>query len=261
MKRAQEAVRVLEEFLRGEDPELARRLALIRFGLYEAEQWVECGSESARRLRRTRVYVLLTAALCRRDWLETARLVLAGGAGTVQLREKELEGAELVERAKRLRDLCEQHGALCIVNDRVDAALAADAGGVHVGQGDLAPAEVRRIAGRRLLVGRSTHSVAQARLALAEEAVDYIAVGAMYPTETKPGHRLMGPGLACSVADLKPDAPVFAIGGITVERARELRGVGVERIAVSGAALAAPDPERAVRELLDVMELEPVVQP
>jgi thiamine-phosphate pyrophosphorylase len=136
-------------------------------------------------LRAVRLYVLVTAALCRRDWLETAAAAVRGGAGCVQLREKGLGDAELVERARRLRALTREHNALLAVNDRPDIARLAAADIVHVGQDDLAVGEVRRIAGTGILVGKSTHTVAQLEAALAEEP-DYVAVGPMYQSATKP---------------------------------------------------------------------------
>ena len=254
LKRAQEAVRVLEEYVRGTSSVAARELSEVRYALYEAEQWLVLGSEQARRLGQACLYVLLSEAQCPLGLERTARAALSGGAGVLQLREKTLDGAAYAERARRLRELCEEHGAALIVNDRADVALAAGAAGVHLGQTDLTPASVRGWAGERLLIGRSTHSLAQARRAVEEEGADYVAVGAMYATATKPGFELAGPALVREVLAQEWSVPVFAIGGITAERARELRALGVRQVAVSGAVASAPDPARAAREICEALK-------
>jgi thiamine-phosphate pyrophosphorylase len=123
-----------------------------------------------------------------------------------------------------------------------------------LGQKDLPTAAVRKLAGEGLLIGRSTHSVEQARMAVEEDGADYIAVGSMYETTTKSGYELKGPPLAKAVLERKWDVPAFAIGGINAARAKELRAVGVKGIAVSSAVVTAPDPERAARELIEALE-------
>ncbi|MCW8133298.1 MAG: thiamine phosphate synthase [Planctomycetota bacterium] len=254
LKRAQEALRVLEEYLRGPAHDTSRALAKVRFELYEAEQWLVQGSAAARILRQARLYVLIAEDQCARGVEATARAVLKGGATVLQMREKALDGHALLERARMLGGLCGEYGALFVVNDRADVALAAGAGCVHLGQKDLPVGAVRRMGGAGLLIGRSTHSEAQARAAVQEDGADYIAVGSMYATETKKGYELKGPALAKAVMDLKLEVPVFAIGGISKDRIGELRAVGVKGIAVSSAVVTAPDPERAARELVEALE-------
>lgn len=251
LKRAQEAVRVLEEFARAGQPEASEALAQVRFELYAAEQWLDHGAGRAAILQGARLYVLLAEADCPLGLEATAQAVLEGGARIVQVREKALEGAALLERVKRVKALCAQHEALCVVNDRTDVALAAEADGVHLGQRDLEPRDARRLAGEGLVIGRSTHSAAQARRAVDEEGADYVGIGALYPTGTKQAIELIGPAGARAVAELDLKAPVFAIGGITVERIHEVRAAGLTRIAVSKAVCAARDPARAAKELLE----------
>lgn len=225
----------------------------MRFELYEAEQWLLLGSESAGVLAKAQLYVLLAEAQCSKGLEGTARAVLKGGATILQLREKTLDGMALLDRAKRLGQLCGEYGALFVVNDRADVALAAGTKCVHLGQKDLPVREVRRMGGAGLLIGRSTHSVAQARIAVEEDGADYIAVGSMYETSTKEGYELKGPALAKSVMEMGLEVPVFAIGGITKERVKELRAAGVKGIAVSSTVITAPDPERAARELIEAL--------
>jgi len=254
LKRGQEAIRVLEEYTRGTHIEAARRFSETRFAAYEAEQWLALCGDQAARLRDARLYVLLTEARCRLGLEATARAALRGGAEVLQLREKKLDGGEQVDRARRLRDVCAEHGALLLVNDRPDVALMSGADGVHVGQADVKPADVRRVSGERLLVGRSTHSLLEARRAIEEEEADYIAVGSMYETRTKEAFEMRGPGLAREVLEQGWDVPVFAIGGITAERIPELRSAGVRRVAVSAAVVEAQDPERAAGMIRKALE-------
>lgn len=253
LKRAQEALRVLEEYIRGRAPEAAGAYARMRFEAYAAEQWLAEGSEVSRILWQAKLYVLLTEALCVRNVEETARAALQGGARILQLREKDATDSALLERARRLRDLCAEHQALLVVNDRPAVAWAARAAGVHLGQADLPPQAVRGWAGSQLLIGRSTHSPEQALRAAREEGVDYIAVGAMYETASKKGYTLQGPALAREAARMDLGVPVFAIGGITVERVAELKAAGVGRVAVSSAVVSAADPQGAARQLVEAL--------
>jgi thiamine-phosphate pyrophosphorylase len=132
-------------------------------------------------------------------------------------------------------------------------ALAVPSAGVHLGQDDLPPQDARRLAGEKLIIGRSTHSLEQARHAVEVEQADYIAVGAVYSTETKPEHTLAGVSLAQQVCGLGLPVPIFAIGGITVDRAKELKAAGVKRVAVSSAIVAAADPQAETRRFVEAM--------
>ncbi|MFO0974281.1 MAG: thiamine phosphate synthase [Phycisphaerae bacterium] len=205
------------------------------------------------RLRAARLHVLVTAALCRRAWDETAEQALRGGADVVQLREKDLPDGELLARAVRLVALARSHSALAIVNDRPDIARLADADGVHVGQTDLPAAAARAVVGAARLVGVSTHTREQVRAALADRP-DYVAVGPMFSSQTKPRAETAGPELAAAAlselgaADLH-DLPLVAIGGVALERVAELRRAGVRCVAVCQAVIGAGDPAAACAAL------------
>jgi thiamine-phosphate pyrophosphorylase len=253
LKRAQEALRVLEEYLRGAYPKISIALSINRYGLYEAEQWLLNASDAAATLEAAKVYVLLSASLCKTGLLHTAEAALKGGARILQLREKEGTARAILKQARDLQSLCETYGAVLICNDRLDLATAAGTGGVHLGQDDLTPAEARKLCGEKLLIGRSTHSPEQAQKAVIVEQVDYIAIGSMYETSTKAGRILAGLKLAEQVAALNLSLPVFAIGGINGEKIKELKAAGVRRIAVSTAVIAQADPEGATRRLIDAI--------
>jgi thiamine-phosphate pyrophosphorylase len=147
-----------------------------------------------------------------------------------------------------LRDKTRATGALFIMNDRPDIALLADADGVHVGQDELPVADVRQLVGPDRLIGVSTHSLEQARQAVADGA-DYIGVGPTFPSTTKQFAGYPGLELVRQVSR-EVTLPAFAIGGITAENVPQVLAAGCRRIAVSHAILGAADPAQAARQLL-----------
>lgn len=174
---------------------------------------------------------------------------LRGGARCIQLREKALGAGEVLPLAHRLRRQTLAHGALLIVNDRVDLALACEADGVHLGPDDLPVQEVRRMAPPDFLIGFSTDDPATAATAVGEGA-DYLGCGTLWPTASKgDAGRSIGPaGLASVCAAVS--APVVAIGGITLERLPLLKDTGAAGVAVIHAVMAAQDPESVARAFL-----------
>jgi thiamine-phosphate pyrophosphorylase len=178
--------------------------------------------------------------------------VLAAGCRLVQLRDKETPPARLYPTAQALARRCREAGGLLIVNDRADLALAVEAAGLHVGQDDLPADAARRVLKPGMILGVSTHDAVQARRALRDGA-DYIAVGSMFPTGTKAGFQLVGPGL---LTRLRPEIPVplVAIGGITEDNVAEVVEAGADAVAVISAVCAAPDPGAAVQRLLERIE-------
>ena len=187
--------------------------------------------------------------------VETARIVeaaLEGGASVIQLRKKTMAKGEQYSIARALRRLTQLHGALFIVNDHADIAIAADADGVHLGQDDLPPSAVRELPGfDGRLIGRSTHSLEQAKGAIGEGA-DYIAVGPVYPTPTKAGRPPVGTALVSDVAAIA-DRPFVAVGGIDDENAPAVVEAGAGAIAVVRAVYDAANPAEAARRLREII--------
>lgn len=169
---------------------------------------------------------------------------LRGGVDVVQLRDKHALDSELVEAGRWLRDC----GALFVMNDRPDLALECGADGVHVGQDDMPVGEVRALVGDELLIGLSTHSPAQVDAALEDPDVDYLGVGPVWETSTKPGRAAVGLELVEHAARVA-GKPWFAIGGIDAERAPQVVAAGARRLAVVRAIRDASDP-CAAAELL-----------
>ena len=200
-----------------------------------------------------RLYAVTDRAWVGRQTLpEQVEAALKGGATCVQLREKELDGAAFLEEAKVLAALCRRYGVPLIINDNVEVALASGADGVHVGQDDQTVEQVRRLAGDRLIVGVSAHSVEQALAAQAGGA-DYLGVGAVFATATKAdAHVLPRETLAeiCRAVDI----PVVAIGGIGEDNLLQLAGTGVDGAALVSAIFSAPDIEGQCRRLRALSE-------
>ena len=174
---------------------------------------------------------------------------LEGGIDVVQLREKRAPDERLVRAGAMFRRLTREAGALFVVNDDPYLALRCEADGVHVGQDDIPVAEVRKVA-PELLVGLSTHSPGQ--IAAARDA-DYIGVGPVYETPTKPDREPVGLGLVREAARSAP-VPWFAIGGIDAANVGEVLAAGATRIAVVRAIADAPDPRAAARALRDALD-------
>jgi thiamine-phosphate pyrophosphorylase len=204
------------------------------------------------RLSSIRLYALLTQSHCRRPWRETAQALLSGGADVIQLREKALPDRELLARARVLRELTARAGALLIINDRPDVALLSGADGVHLGQDDLPPADVRKMLGPGPIIGWSAHSAEQAEKA-AELSADYIGVGPVAPTATKGYTEGKGAGLVRQVC-ARVRLPAVAIGGITPDNAASVIMAGATAVAVCSALCGAEDPEAAARELRAIVE-------
>ena len=183
--------------------------------------------------------------------VHATQAALAAGAPLVQVRCKEVTDRDRYHHSSRLQRLCREAGAVCLVNDRVDLALAVGADGVHVGDDDLPVAVARRLLGWGM-VGATCRDADSARRAV-DGGATYLGVGPAYTTATKAGlPPPLGPRGIEAVASAV-DVPVIAIAGVTAQRVRELRSAGAWGVAVVGAVYSAADPGEAVRQLLDAL--------
>jgi thiamine-phosphate pyrophosphorylase len=212
------------------------------------------------RLASARLYLCTDARRERGDLAEFADAALAGGVDIIQLRDKgstgerqlgPLEARAELAALEILADAAHRHGALVAVNDRADIARAAGADVLHLGQDDLPLAVARDIVGPDALIGRSAHDHGQVAAASADgpNAPDYFCVGPCWPTPTKPGRPAPGLQLVRAAADLAPDKPWFAIGGINTDRLPDVLAAGGRRIVVVRAITAAEDPRAAAERL------------
>lgn len=211
------------------------------------------GDQIRQRLSDARLYLCTDARTERGDLAEFADAAVAGGVDIIQLRDKiggsPLEAGKEIAALEVLAAACERHGALLAVNDRADVAVAVDADVLHLGQDDIPVALARRIIGEGPVIGRSTHSAAQARAAEAEQGVDYFCTGPCWPTPTKPGRAAPGLELVRATAADTPSRPWFAIGGIDQARLPEVLAAGARRIVVVRAITEAEDPRSAAAEI------------
>lgn len=196
---------------------------------------------------------LLLYAVTDRTWLGERTLaqvcgdVLKNGATFLQLREKELHGQALLDEAREIRAVAARYGVPFVVNDDVEAALAVDADGVHVGQSDIRGRDIRALIGPDKILGISANTV-EAALAAQAAGADYLGVGAVFGTATKKDARDLGvEGLRAICAAVS--IPVVAIGGVSADNLPQLAGSGAAGAAVVSALFAQPDPGAAAARL------------
>jgi thiamine-phosphate pyrophosphorylase len=199
-------------------------------------------------VEKARLYLILTPRLCHLGAVATVRAALDGGVGAVQLRDKEAPDGAFLQLATELAMHCRERGVPLILNDRAHLVAAAGADGVHVGEDDLAPEEVRRRYGERLVVGLSTHDRAEVAAAVGRGA-DYVGLGPMFSTPTKALTRTPGGAALLRDAADATELPLFPIGGIDAAGAATLVAAGAVRLAVSAAICAAADPRAAAAEI------------
>ena len=249
-RRVAEALRAIEEFAKlGTTPPAAAAIEALRYRGYDLERDLLARLPAAR-LWRERLYVLVDTG-CTDDPVAVAAAAAAGGAGVVQLRAKDLDPRAYHELAAKVQDAVVDR-ALFVVNDHAAVAriLAADA--VHLGQADLAPELVRSVVGPLCAIGVSTHAPDQLDRAQAAGA-DYVGVGPMFTTTTKPHEPVRGPELLAAVRD-RLRVPSYAIGGLDAARIAELGAAIPHGVAVAGAVCRAVDPQRLCAELRELLE-------
>lgn len=253
--RVQEALRACEEALKLlTQPAAAAAVEAARYAVYRLETGL-LARLPAWRLHGVRLYALIDTSLTD-DPVRVAGAVARGGAGVVQLRAKGLDERAYHELALRVQDAARTGGALFMVNDHVAVARAIAADGVHVGQDDLGIAETRAVVGPGCAIGLSTHTPEQVVAGLGSGA-DYLGLGPMFATSTKPHEPERGPGLLDAVRERlrSPQGrPSYAIGGLDRERIAALKPRLPHGVAVAGALCRAADPERAAAELLLLLD-------
>jgi len=256
-RRVQESLRVLEEFAKISDSPLtleSEKFEKARFLIYELEQKVLSKllrHEKAGRL--AGLYLILdTQALGERNEVEVVNQAIRGGAKVIQLRDKHHTKTDLLQIARRLREICIDKGVLFIINDYLDIALACDADGIHLGQEDLPVSEARRLLSIDKLIGCSTTTLSEAVQAHSEGA-DYIAVGSIYPTLSKEKVELVGLKTLQQVRE-KITLPLIAIGGIDETNVDEVIEAGADAVAVINAVLGADDVSSATQRLVNKIE-------
>ncbi len=252
--RIEESIRVLEEYTKPTATGVSPRLKAMRFDIYSLEKdYVRMANRAVKlwSLKRIGLYPILDRdAMGGTNPLEVARRVLIPGVAMVQYRDKSSSAAEVCRVCDKLRSITSRKGVILIVNDRADIAHAVGADGVHLGQDDMPVASAREILGSKKIIGKSTHSFLQARQALKED-IDYIAVGPIFSTPTKPGAKPVGCELISRVRAMT-DKPIIAIGGITAKNLPEVLDAGADGAAVISAILKTANIRSSTRRLVNI---------
>jgi thiamine-phosphate pyrophosphorylase len=255
LKRLQEALRVIEEYSAVLDLAVSETAGRMRFECYQFEKELFLGSPREKFLP-VRLYLLIGTDFCPAEKMpDLARQLLEAGVDCLQLREKHLGDKEFLRLAEKLAGVCREMKKLFIVNDRPDIALAVGADGVHVGQDDLPIDTVRQILPPDRIIGISTHNLTQLQAAM-EVNPGYIAVGPAFDTATKPHEPTAGlEFIGQAITQLREAGlPEVVIGGITLENLPRLIALGVQRIAVCSAILAAENPIQAAGNFASLLK-------
>lgn len=248
-KRLTEALRCLAEITQTLNPGLAQVFEKLRFDAYALEKDIALSAEPGRKFNGVGLYVIISSSLPA-EIISLANICAAAGADCIQLRAKQMADAELFAVAGAFVRICKDAGTLCIINDRVDIAVAAGADGIHLGQGDLRVAVVRKLQSGPLIIGKSTHSLAQLRAAC-EEPITYASLGPVFATQTKPAAEAVGIEYVRKAAQELQGKGIagVAVGGIGPGNVEAVLSAGADAVAVCSAVIAASDPGAACREL------------
>jgi thiamine-phosphate pyrophosphorylase len=245
--RVQEALRVLEEYGKLYPSAMSNGCKQMRYRVYTLESNL-LAYRRRQILTSARLYLVTSPA---QDLLPRVEAALQGGLTLVQYRDKQGNDTDRLEIAQKMCQLCHRYGALFILNDRVDLALAVDADGVHLGQQDISIALARQILGSQKIVGKSTTNPGEMEQAL-KEGADYIGVGPVYETPTKAGKAAAGLEYIHH-ATKTATVPWFAIGGIDGGNIIEVLQAGASSVAIVRAIMEAENPTHAVQFFLSVL--------
>jgi thiamine-phosphate pyrophosphorylase len=240
-KRLPEALRVLEETLKPDEPDAAGSIEQLRYKFYTLEKDIVLSWSAAQKFSKVRLYVIITNDHpC--EVLNLVNSCIEGGADCVQLRAKGMSDDQLFATAREMVKVCRDADVLSIINDRVDIAVAVDADGMHLGQDDLPVGHARKIALSPLIIGKSTHNMDQLKNAI-DEAPTYVSLGPVFSTGTKPDAEPVGLEYITQATAYLKDKGIrhLAIGGITIDNISRVIQAGAKAVAVCSAVTQVPD--------------------
>ena len=254
-KRAEEALRVLSEYSQLLDPDstVINILEEYRYEIYSIEK-VLLKNEKLLRLHNSKLYLVtsrITASgqiIPDKDFFKIIGDSILGGIDIIQLREKAENEKRILELAREIKKLVNNSEVLFIINDRLDIALASDADGIHLGQDDLPLHEARKISPESFIIGLSTHSIEQGQAGLKTSA-DYLGVGPVFPTPTKPDYNPAGLEYVSWAHQNLKTLPWFAIGGIDESNIDKVINNGAQRIAVVRSIINSSNPLKLTKDL------------
>lgn len=247
VKRAQQALRCIEEYGKLVSVEAAARCEKLRYATYTLERSLDTTHQMQTAFAERQLYVLIDTRQTEQEFRDLVESLVAAKVGVLQLRDKHATDRVLLARARLLSQLTRNSSSLAVINDRPDLAALAAADGVHVGQDELRISDVRQIVGPQMLIGVSTHTIEQAREAVVNGA-NYIGCGPTFPSSTKHFDTFSGLDFLTAVA-AEIQLPAFAIGGITQQNVAQVIATGFQRVAVSSAVLNATVPSDAAATL------------
>lgn len=255
IKRLQQSLRTLAEYAQAENMDF-KVFEKARYESYtlEKEMYDNLSSKLNKfRLQDKNLYLVTSSDNFENDdeFLNAVASSLEGGARLIQLREKSHDAKRIIELGKKIRELTSIYDAIFILNDRIDIAQIIDADGVHLGQDDVDIKDARNILGDRMIIGISTHCPEQAQKAV-EQGADYIGVGPIFTTPTKPGRTAVTTDYAKWVSE-NINIPWYAIGGIDLKNVKEVIDAGAKRIAVVRAIINAKNPAAAAKDFLNII--------
>ena len=240
--RCSEALRVVEEFLKLHNAQ--HSIESIRYAMYDLSAEVIRGLGSTKKKQWKCCFIMSTDD-CVLPWKETLTQALIAGCDCVQIREKAMQTKMLITHVLDAKQITDEHDVPIIINDRVDVMLATNTAGVHLGKDDMPIVDARKMSGKERIIGATAHSKDEVVLAI-EAGADYIGVGAMFASPTKPNASVEGLALVNNVKDVHH----LAVGGITQENVHILYSAGCKGVAVSSSVAHATTPELVVRGLL-----------
>ncbi len=254
--RAAESVRVFEEFSKLLSKRQTAGWKKLRFMIYSVEKELLSftGREIiASKLRNMGLYCIIDKMyLGKRNPAAVAREMIAGGASVIQYRDKTSCDAEFLKACTKIRKVCADADVLFIVNDKTDTALLVNADGLHLGQDDMPVPEARKILGPGKIIGKSSHSCKEA-IEAAKEDINYLAIGAMFPTETRDKSTVIGPKSIARIRKDLPQLPLVAIGGIDKKNISRVLAQKPDGICIVSAIQTAPDITKTVKDFIRII--------
>ncbi|HIN83880.1 MAG TPA: thiamine phosphate synthase [Phycisphaerales bacterium] len=240
--RCAEALRVIEEFLKLSDNQ--SEIEQIRYEMYDhCAKILHLLGASIK--KQWNVCFVMTVDDCLLAWQDTLIQSLVAGCDCVQVREKYMSTAQLITHVRKVKEIADTHGVQVIVNDRVDVYLATKVAGVHLGENDMSLPDARKLCGTECIIGATAHTTSMSKELIAQGA-DYIGVGAMFNSPTKPDVKVASLSLLKNVLAYNH----LAIGGITPKNVHELYNEGCKGVAISSAIANSPTPEKVVAKIL-----------
>ncbi len=246
--RCSEALRVIEEFLKLHD--VQNHIESIRYKMYDISAEIIKSLGSIHK-KQWKLCFVMTKELCALPWKETLSQALSNGCDCVQVREKTMSTKELIQHVLEVKEIADQFDVPVIINDRVDVLLATNASGVHLGSNDMSIEDARRICGKEPIIGVTVHSLVELNRAHIQ-GVDYVGVGAMFASNTKPEAKVVCEEVLTAALEQHH----LAIGGIDIENVQVLHSKGCKGIAVCDAISRSSVPGLVVEALLQ-LEAQP----